>query len=257
MLRPRPRLLALSALLGSACVLPSGGATGLEVTWSLRERNAVDGPAGQRLRTCAGVDVERVAVRLTDADDPERGALFTWPCARGNPSPEARAREAPEIFLDLHDGRYDLAASALAGDDTELAGRADSAEVAVHAVTALDLELARGTSALTLELAGACERLTLALRYADPAADLHPAAEADAEPPSVYRAALVSDRGLRLGGQDQPCAGLGGSHHVPDLDPGRYLLDLTVDGRRCQVPLRVEDSPLDLALDLEKPACGG
>lgn len=252
MLRPRPRLLALTALLGLACVLPSGGATGLEVTWSLRERNAVDGSDARRLRTCAGAGVDHVGLRLTDADDPARSALFTYPCPRGNPSPELRAREAPEIFLDLRGGRYDLAASALSETDAVLVGHDERAEVDLHAITAIDLELAREAQILTLELAGACERVALTLRYASPAADLH-----DPEGASVYRDALVSDRGLRLGGQEQACPGLGGTHRVPDLDPGRYLLDLTADGRRCQIPLLVEDSPLDLAVDLEKPACGG
>jgi hypothetical protein len=128
-------------------------------------------------------------------------------------------------------------------------------DVEAHAVAALDLELVRPPQPLDLEVSGTCGQLVAALRYADPVADLF-LDDPDA-PPATYRDALESDRGLRLGGHAQPCAGLAGSHRVVGVDPGRYLLDLDIDGRRCAVPVAVEDSPVALAVDLENPACDG
>lgn len=256
MLRPRPRLLvALAAPFG--CVLPAGGASGVEVTWSLREANAVDGDDARRLRTCSGADLDRVVLDVTDAADPERRRSFTHDCATGNPSPAARATEVPEIFLDLRAGEYALTATAEGPAEAARAVAAATATVEQHAILALDVELARPLQPLELDLQpGGCDRLTADLRYADPAADLY--LDDPAAPPTTYRAALETDRGLRLGGLDQACAAVqAGLHTVPGLDPGRYVLHLAVDGRTCALPVVVEDSPVRLALDLEKPACGG
>lgn len=250
MLRPRPELLLTLAL---ACVLPYGGATGVEVRWTVREQNAADGEGARRLRTCAGAGLSRVDVAVSDGDDPERAAVFAHACSAGNPPPDARATEPAEIFIDLRAGAYDITATAPTAGEAVLGGAA--IEVEAHAITALDLELALPARTLELELSGACTTLTAALRYADPAADLY-LDDPDA-PPAVYRQQLRSDGDLRLGGlAAQPCAGLAGLHRV-EVDPGRYLLDLVVDGRACKIPVAVEDSPVRLALDLENPACGG
>ncbi|MDC0718804.1 hypothetical protein [Nannocystis bainbridge] len=242
-------------LLGPACVLPAGGATGLELTWSAREVNAVDGPEARRARTCLGTGLSRVAVQVVDAADPARDRVFAYACEAGNISPAARTVETPEIFLDLRAGTYDLTASGRATDDAPLAIALAVGEVESHAITLVDLELQRPPQQLDLALTGACGDLTVALRYADPAADLF-LAEGD-EPPALYRQALASDRGLRLGGQSQPCTGLAGAHRVQGLDPGRYRLDLEIDGRTCSRALAIEDSPVQIALDLENPACDG
>lgn len=255
MLRARPLLLLAACLPGFACVLPGGGATGVELTWTVREANDIDGPEARRLRACSGAELARVAVRVVDRDDPARDRVFTHPCAAGNPSPAVRAVEAPEIFLDLRAGSYDITASGRGADDQERARAVAVAEVETHAVAALDLELVRPLQPLDLAVTGTCGQLVAALRYADPVADLFLADPDD--PPAAYRDALESDRGLRLGGQTQPCAGLAGSHRVAGVDPGRYRLDLEIDGRRCTIPVAVEDSPVALALDLENPACGG
>lgn len=259
MLRPRPDLLVALAT-AAGCVLPAGGASGVEVTWSLREANAVDGDDTRRLRTCGGADLGRVVLDVTDTGDPERRRSFPHDCAAGNPSPAARATEVPEIFLDLRAGEYALTATAEGPAEAPravAAATATTATVAQHAILALDVELARPLQPLELDLLpGGCDRLTADLRYADPAADLY-ADDPDA-PPTTYRAALESDRGLRLGGHEQACAAVqAGLHRVPDVDPGRYVLHLAVDDRTCAVPVVVEDSPVRLALDLEKPACGG
>lgn len=256
MLRPRPDLL-VALLASSGCVLPAGGASGVEVTWSLREGNAVDGDDARRLRTCAGAGVDRVIVAAGDTADTARQRTDEHACAAGNPPPTARATEVPEIFLDLRAGRYALAATAIDAGDRPRASATTVVAVEQHAILAVDISLGRPLQPLELTLAApTCDRLTAALRYADPAADLH-LDDPDA-PPAVYRAALASDRGLGLGGVEQPCAGVpGGLHRVADLDPGRYVLDLAVDGRTCELPVVVEDSPVQLALDLEKPACGG
>ena len=256
MLRPRPRLLvALAALPG--CVLPAGGATGVEVTWSLREANTADGDDARRLRTCDGAGLDRVVLDVADVADPERRRQFPHGCTAGNPSPATRATEVPEIFLDLRAGEYALTATAEGPGAVPRAVAATAATVEQHAVLALDLELARPLQPVDLDLApGPCDRVTADLRYADPTADLF-LDDPDA-PPATYRAALVSDRGLRLGGQDQACATIpAGLHRVSAVDPGRYVLHLAIDGRTCAVPVVVEDSPVRLALDLEKPACGG
>lgn len=251
MLRPRPELLAL--ILG-ACVLPAGGAGGVEVLWSLRESNGVDGADARRLRTCAGADVDEVQLSLRDAADPSRATSQRLPCTAGNPPPEARASETPEIFLDLRAGRYELGADALGAAGQDLAAQDEVVDLGRRSVVLVDLELVRPTQPLTIELGGACERLALALRYADPERDLQP----DGEPlPTLYRRALRSDRGLPLDGSEQPCLDPLGAHRVADLDPGSYLLDLRVDGRACQIPLDVGDSPAHLAVDLENPGCDG
>ncbi|HEY8378972.1 MAG TPA: hypothetical protein VIK91_20915, partial [Nannocystis sp.] len=244
-----------SCLLGQACVLPAGGATGVEITWTARETNDVDGPAARRLRTCAGVGLAEVAVRVVDRDDPARDRTFHHPCARGNLSPEARAVEPPEVFLDLRAGSYDISASGRDSESDERATAAAAVDVEPHVVAAVDLELAPPPQPLDLTLSGTCGQLTAALRYADPAADLF--LDDPAAPPTVYREALASDRGLRLGGQPGPCAGLAGVHRVEGLDFGRYRLDLDIDGRRCTIAVTVEDSPVALAVDLENPACDG
>ncbi|MDC0675091.1 hypothetical protein [Nannocystis radixulma] len=249
------RLFVGTWLLGPACVLPAGGATGVELTWTAREANEVDGPEARRARTCEGAGLSRVAVRVVDTADAARDRVFAYGCEAGNMSPADRAIEAPEIFLDLRAGNYALTASGRADDDEPRAFAVAIAELEKHVVTAVDLELARPTQPLDLELTGACGDLVAALRYADPAADLF-LADTD-DPPAVYRDGLASDRGLRLGGQTQACAGLEGAHRVADVDPGRYRLDLVIDGRTCSRPVTVEDSPVKLTLDLENPACDG
>lgn len=249
MLRPRPELLLTLAL---ACVLPYGGATGVEVRWTVREQNGADGDDARRLRTCTGAGLADIDVGVIDTDDPGRAARFTYACSAGNPPPAARATEPAEIFIDLRAGAYDVGVTAPATGEAVLGSAA--IEVEGHALTALDLELALPPRTLELELTGACTTLTAALRYADPAADLY-LDDPDA-PPAVYREQLRSGD-LRLGGQaDQPCAGLVGLHRFV-IDPGRYLLDLAVDGRACKILVAVEDSPVRLTLDLENPACGG
>lgn len=249
MLRPRPHLLVAASLWAPACILPAGAATGVELTWTLREANDVDGPDARRLRTCHGADLPRMSVQVVDDADPARDRRFGYQCEAGNAAPEDRAVDPPEIFLDLRAGNYTFTAS---GRDAEAVA---AAEVHHHAITALDLELVRPPQTLDLELVGACIQLLATLRYADPVADLY--LDAPDAPPVVYRHALASDRGLRLGGQAQPCAGLAGPHRVLAVDPGRYLLDLDIDGHRCSVPLTVEDSPVQRTLDLENPACDG
>lgn len=251
MLRPRPELLAL--ILG-ACVLPAGGAGGVEVLWSLREQNGVDGDGARRLRTCAGAGVDEVHLALRDAADPARSSSQRFPCPAGNPPPEARARETPEIFLDLRAGRYELGVDALDGAGEALAAVDEVLDLGRHAVVLVDPELARPLQPLTIQLGGGCERIALALRYADPERDLHP----DGQPvPALYRQALRSDRGLPLDGSERPCPDPLGAHRVDDLDPGAYLLELRVDGRTCPIPLHVGDSPAHLAVDLENPGCDG
>lgn len=251
MLRPRPELLAL--ILG-ACVLPAGGAGGVEVLWSLREQNGADGEGARRLRTCTGAGVDEVLLALRDAADPTRATAERFPCPAGNPSPEARASETPEIFLDLRAGRYELRLDALDGAGQGLAAADEALDLGRRAVLLVEPELARPVQPLTIELVGECERLALALRYADPERDLHP----DGQPlPGLYRQALRSDRGLPLDGSERPCPDPLGKHRVDDLDPGAYLLDLRVDGRACPIRLDVGDSPAHLAVDLENPGCDG
>lgn len=256
MLRPRPELRIAAACLPLACVLPAGGATGVELTWTLREANAVDGDDARRLRSCAGAGLDRVVLAVADTGDPARRREFTRDCASGNPSPSARATEVPEIFLDLRAGDYELVATAVDAGDAPRAAAAAAATVELRGVTPVDLELVRPLQPLELDLTGACtDTLTAALRYAAPDADLF--LDDVPAPPTVYRRLLASDRALLLGGAPQPCAAVPpGLHTVPDLDPGRYVLDLEIDGRPCAIPVTLEDSPVRIALDLEKPACG-
>lgn len=257
MLPARSHLLLGTWLFGAACVLPAGGASGVEITWTLREANRVDGDEARRARTCLGAGLSRVALEVVDAGDSARARVFHHGCEAGRVDPTQPPGELPEIFLDLRPGTYAMTASGRGapGDDEVRAATVAVAEIDKHALVAVDLELVRPPQPLDLVLSGACSELVAGLHYADPAADL---ALADPEaPPSLYRVGLASDRGLALGGQAQGCAGLEGRHRVPEVDPGRYRLDLVIDGRACSRLVNVEDSPVALALDLENPACDG
>lgn len=116
------------------------------------------------------------------------------------------------------------------------------------------------TWSLELHGADACESLALSLVYATPELDLpdHPP-EADDQPPLLYRAELVSDRELPVGGQATECtAALDGVHRFEGVDRGDYLLVLDVDGRACEirVDLRDRDGATSV-IDLASLPCDG
>ena len=260
---PTPPLLRLSAALSlaPACVLPLDPLTGVEVAWTLREREASDGDAARRLRTCAGAGVEGVVLHVEDRGDPARARTFEFACPSGDQPPDELAVAAARIFLDLRPGDYTLRFTA-----TGSFGAAESVHeltVEERGVDLLSPDLAPELVplALTLALAPAtCAQLRLRLRLADPAAALHAHADADADapPPGLYRAGLTSDRGLSLGGAAHPCAdpellGL----HTFEVDPGDYRLEIELDEARCEVPLRAAPGWPPLALDLENPPCDG
>ena len=275
MLHPGPVVRALNLALGTcligqvACVLPRDGASGVELRWRLPEGNRADvgtaEAAADRLRTCAGGRVTRVAAALRDVDDPARAAKFEYACDAGNPSPADRVREPAEIFVDLRPGEYalelqwfdDPAERGEPGPARELGRLDEVVQVGTDGVVPLDLELASPLLPWTLELRGtaACTRLTLEIFYADPATDLH--AQPDLGAPGRYRSGLVSAGGLRLA-EPVACAGLADGPQVfRDLDRGAYRLRLDVDGRTCDRGFVVDPSGAALAVDLAKPGCAG
>ena len=256
-----PPLLRLSAalLLAPACVLPLDPLTGVEIAWTLREREASDGDAARRLRTCAGAGVDEVVLHVEDRGDPARARTLEFACPSGDQPPDELAVTAARIFLDLRPGDYTLRFTA----SGPLGAAEDVHELTVEerGVGLLSPDLAPDLVPLALDLAlapAACAHLRLHLRLADPAAALHADADADTPPPALYRAGLTSDRGLSLGGAAHPCADpelLG--RHTFAVDPGDYRLEIEVDEARCEVPLRVLPGRPPLALDLENPPCDG
>lgn len=259
-----------------ACVLPTDPVTGLEVIWSLTEQEASDGDDARRPRTCAGARLERVSVRLRDEGDPERARTFAYACEVGYQTADEIATLPSPVFFDLRPGDYSLKATAngpagpIVVETTLRVGEAGVARAT--------LDLSPPLAPWTLALAGAdaCVDLQLALRYAEAADDLADpggggppdagqgegseggegsAADAD---DALYRVALTSDRGLVLGGAPTACAEALAGAHAFLVDPGRYDLEVVVDGRRCLLPLEITAaSPGVTLLDLAKLPCDG
>lgn len=279
MLHPRPDLRAVirrslalaTCLLGqTACVLPDQGATGLELLWVVPEGNRADAPTldpTTRLRSCEGARLGLVEAELTDLDAPERRRTFGYSCAAGNPPMATRIAEAPEIFIDLRDGRYrlDLRWFAAARDlevASQLGASTQTVEVETGNILPVDLTLATPLLPWALDLRGtaACDQLTLEILYADTADLLAPESAVDADPdaePARYRNDLRSEQGLRVGDR-VACSSLAdGLQSFTDLDRGEYLLRLDIDGRRCELGFLVDRAGEPLVVDLAKPGCAG
>ncbi|MCA9636797.1 MAG: hypothetical protein KC420_12280 [Myxococcales bacterium] len=266
---PPPRLLRLIpgvfALGLAACALPSDPLSGLEVSWSATEREASDGDEGLRLRTCAGARIRRVELELRDLDDEGRHEVFSYPCELGYQTADEVATLPSSVFFDLRAGTYEVVARAISEVDGEaIAGPSIEVTVSDHGVERIALEVAPPLVPWRLEITGqdACASASASLRYAEPATDLVGAEEGDAGD-ARYRDGLVGDQGLALDGAPAACDGPWASAQRFELDPGRYLLEVEVDGRRCTLPLELgplADASAGAAtttLDLAKLPCDG
>jgi hypothetical protein len=248
-------------------VYPTTEPTGVELSWRFVEHDVEGGAQGEepRVRSCEGASAEQVAFEIADQGDPQRHGTMRFDCITGFQTGIELQTSASDAFVRLRPGGYafevlviDDAANA---QDFEVATTRE-VDVSDREVTVELWELRRAPVTWTLELHGgeACERLALSLVYAAPEVDLPDQAPADAEdPPLLYRSGLRSDLELPVGGQEVGCgASLDGVHRFEGVDRGDYLLELDVDGRRCEVPvdLRGRDGATSV-IDLASLPCDG
>ena len=264
-LAPLPLVMALAA---GGCVYPSTEPTGVELSWRFVEHDieGEEDEGGPRVRSCEGASAEQIAFEIADQGDPTRQAVLRFDCITGFQTGIELQTSASDAFVRLRPGGYSI--GVLVVDDAANAQdfeRVTEREVDVgeREVTVELWELRRAPVTWTLELHGAdaCERLALSLVYASPEIDLPDQAPADEEePPLLYRSGLRSqDRELPVGGQEIACgAGLDGVHRFVGVDRGDYLLELDVDGRRCEVrvDLRGPDGATSV-IDLASLPCDG
>ncbi|MEM7157571.1 MAG: hypothetical protein AAF799_32325 [Myxococcota bacterium] len=264
----RRRLLTSLALLTAAttvgCVYPATEPTGVELSWRFMESNTVDGEEATAVRTCVGAFVEQVAIQIEDADDPTRDGIFRFECMTGFQTAVDAQVEASDAFVRLDPGPYILRINAV--DDADEANIEElvavrEIDVDDRGVTLMTTALQRATVELDLSLNGteSCDALALQLRYASPQTDLADYPEVTDDDPPLYRSALVSDRGLGLGGAQTACgAEVAGAHLFSEIDRGEYLLTVDVDGRACSVTLdlRGPDGVVSV-IDLANLPCPG
>lgn len=246
------------ALLLGGCVFPSDSPTGIEFSWALFEVEPSDGDDGRRVLTCAAQGVDTVIAAIRDVDDHERAGRFRFGCDEGYQTARDLARSSSDAFVELHPGDYDVA---LYSDRPEqplelLALR--TVEVLERAVT---LELWEFTLApvdwtLALRSRDGCTEAAFRLEFADPQGALGELEvdEDGAPEPVLYRAALVSDRGLGVAGQTHACPEIHGTHRFVGVDRGRYRLVVDVDGAECAIEVGLGESATT-ALDLAALPC--
>lgn len=229
--------------LATACVFPSDSPTGIEFSWSFREREASDGEEAQRVLTCDAPGVETIAATIEDLDEPERRGTFRFPCDDGFQTSDELARRASEAFLELDPGEYDVvlvSEHAQAHTDV-LATR--TVDVLARAVTLELWELSLEPVTWTVELTNAtsCTELSLGLYYADPQSALGDTPVDDEGDPIavLYREMLASDRGLTVGDTLTACAGIDGDHVFTGVDRGTYRLEVETDGTRCAIEVEL------------------
>ncbi len=252
--RPRAATAALALAALAGCVLPLDPLTGIEIAWTFEEREASDGDAARRLRTCAGAGIDAVTVVVEDRADPARIRTFEHACDDGDQPPDALATAAARIFLDLRAGEYTVSLRATGDAGTVTVEREVTVDERGVGLESFDLAPPLRPFTLDLHLPAPCTALSLRLVYADPATALHPAGDAT---PDLYRANLQSDRGLTLAGDAHACGdpALPGLHTFR-VEPNAYRLEVTVDDAPCALPLDLGDAHA-LVLDLEKLACDG
>ncbi len=255
----RKRVVTGLAALLSGCVYPADNPTGIEFSWLFHEVNATDGDDARRILTCAGAEVETVAVAATDTSDETRSGVFRFPCEDGFQTPTDVARAASDAFLELHSRSYDLElrveAAGAAGD--LLADR--TVKVLSRAITVEFWELDRTGVDWSLVISGAdaCNEVALSLFYADPETAL---AEPDKDEegkvlPSLYREKLKSDRGLGLAGDAVACDQAAATHLFTGIDRGAYRLE--IDRGESDCSLNVDIAPgTTTNLDLSNLPCG-
>ncbi|MFN3183613.1 MAG: hypothetical protein ACE37F_16545 [Nannocystaceae bacterium] len=248
------------------CVLPADEPTGLELSWRFVEVNTVDGEEAQRLRSCEGGQMHEVVFSITDTSDAERTDTFRYPCAYGFQTPTEFQTESSDAFIELKPRGYEVLIDLVSTDvdGAQIVRRARNIEVDVleRSVTLQDFDFGLEPVEVTLSLAGldACDAFALTLRYADPERAL-------AEPPRtdggtvvtelVYRERLETMQGVSLAGGESSCGDAPAEHTVAEVDPGAYILDVSVDGVLCPVDLTVGPSGAEHVIDLANLPCDG
>lgn len=246
----------------AACALPQDRLTGIELSWSMLEREASDGDASLRLRTCAGALVRRVELTVEDVDDPLRASTLTYDCEFGYQTAEELASLTSNVFVDLRPGEYRLLTRALSDVDGDSYELEETLAVGERDLLKLDVDLSPPTAPWELLLAGAesCSVAAAHLTYAAPGDDLL-LADGEVATTARYREALVGDQGLPLGGAEIACDGPWAVDQRFEVDPGRYVLNLEVDGPEggtsCAVPIVIPFSGLTTTLDLANLPCDG
>lgn len=265
-----PRLLCLAAL-AAACALPNDPLSGIEVSWSLTEREASDGEDALRLRTCPGSLLRRIELTIEDLADDSRHRTFTFACETGFQTKNQLATLPSNVYVDLREGSYRVTVRALSerGDDDYEVEIDDALEVGASGVARLHVDLSPALAPWELVLRGgeSCEVAAGGLRYLDPADDLLDADEDEDATSALYRASLVGEAfgegadeaspGLALDGADHLCTGAWGFSQRFAVDPGRYVLDVTVDGESCAIPIEIPFAGATTTLDLAKLPCAG
>lgn len=267
--------LALGLALGlSACVLPRDPLTGIEVSWSLREREASDIGKGEgegegeiadkadalRLRTCTGSLLRRVEFLIEDEEGSSRTATFSYACELGYQTPDEFASLPPDIYVDLRPGDYHLVTRATSEFDGATFETEQDLEVDEFGVTRVVVDLGPALAPWQLDTSGGlgCDFASATLSYAEPGEDLATPPEATATS-ARYREGLVSDGGLSLplNGEMLACDGPWAQDQHFKLDPGRYILTIEADDRLCAIPIVVPFAGLKTTLDLAKLPCDG
>lgn len=264
--------LALAAAVGG-CVFPSDEPTGIELSWRFtevfppapgqdagdEEDDEEDDEPDPRVRTCEGAGVQAVAFDIRDLEDETRQGSFNFECETGFQTQADFATESSDAFVQLKPGPYFVVFRTDEFPGEVLAE--GEIEVRDGGLTTENFEVSRELVSWELRLSGleSCETFSLAVSYDDPEVQLaDPPETQDGEirDPVLYRANLRTDRGLSLAGEETACtADLTGVHQVGRVDPGRYRLRITVDGRECAGSVDAF-SPTSTAIDLgaELPA---
>lgn len=250
----------------AGCVLPADEPTGMELSWRFIEVNTVDGEESQRLRSCDGGRMTEVVFSITDASDAERSESFRYPCTYGFQTPSEFQTESSDAFIELKPRGYEVLIDLVGidADGMEVVRRARDIEVDVleRSVTLQDFDFGLEAVEVGLRLSGLdeCDEFALTMRYAD-------LERALAEPPRsddgtvvaelAYREGLQTTQGVSLAGATSACADAPEQHTIAEVDPGTYLLDVSVDGVVCPVDFTVGLSGGEHVIDLANLPCDG
>ena len=260
------RLLIVGCLGLAGCVLPADEPTGMELSWRFVEVNTVDGEDAQRLRSCDGGLMTEIVFSITDTSDAERSESFRYPCTYGFQTPSEFQTESSDAFVELKPRSYEVLIDLVGTDPdgTEVVRRARDLEVNVleRSVTLQDFDFGLETNEVALTLSGlnGCDEFALTMRYEDPEASL-------AEPPRsddgtvvaelMYREGLQTADGVSLAGAASSCADTAEQQTIAEVDPGVYVVDVSVDGVVCPVDLVVGLSGAEHVIDLANLPCDG
>ncbi len=256
----------LACLSLTACVLPADEPTGLEFSWRFVEVNTIDGEEAQRLRSCDGGLVEEVVFSITDPSDASRSEIFRYDCGTGYQTVAEFSTESSDAFVELRPKKYevlvDVVGATPGGAQDVRRVRTMEIDVLERTITLQDFDfgLEPIELQLTLEQTDVCEEIGLSLRYANIESDLaDPPIEEDgtALTSLLYREGLQSEQGLSLSGALSPCAELPAVHTVLEVDPGRYLLDVSVDATVCTFDIEVGLGAEAHVIDLANLPCQG